>query len=86
MVIQATVKFFPRTDFEMEDNKIPIYVRVVLQREKFDFSSKQVISKLSEWDEITQRVKSIKSPVNKELSEIENKVQEAFNFLKYHSL
>ena len=85
MVTQATVKFFPRTDFEMEGNKIPIYVRVVLQREKFDFSSKQVISTLSEWDEITQRVKSIKSPINKELSEIENKVQEAFNFLKYHS-
>lgn len=84
MVEQLTVKFFLRTDFKMEGNRIPIYVRVILNREKFDFSSKMVVSSTSEWDDITQRVKSAKSPVNKELSEIEYKVQEAYKFLKYH--
>lgn len=85
MVTNATVKFFPRTDFIRGDKKIPIYVRVILNREKFDFSSKMVISTLSEWDEVTQRVKVPRSPINKELSEIEHKVSEAFNFLKYHN-
>ncbi len=85
MVTKATVKFFPRTDFIREDKKIPIYVRVILNREKFDFSSRQVISTLKEWDEVTQRVKIPKSPINKELSEIEYKVSEAFDYLKYHN-
>lgn len=85
MVKQVTIRLFPRVDFKMEGGKIPIYVRVILDREKFEFSSKQVISKLSEWDELTQRVKTAKSPINKALSEIEHKVDEAYNFLKYHN-
>jgi site-specific recombinase XerD len=85
MVKQVTIKFFPRLDFKMEGGKIPIYVRVILDREKFEFSSKQVISKISDWDEVTQRVKIAKSPVNNVLSEIVHKVNEAYNFLKYHN-
>ena len=85
MVTQATIKFFPRMDSHVNGSKIPIYVRVILNREKFDFSSKMYISKLSEWDEVTQRVKTVKSPINSELSEIEHKVQEALNFLKFNN-
>lgn len=84
MVEQLTVRFFLRTDFKMESGKIPIYVRVILNREKFDFSSKMVVSNPSEWDDVTQRVRVSKSPINKELSEIEHRVVEAYNFLKYH--
>lgn len=39
MVKPVTVKFFPQTDQILEGGKIAIYVRVVLDREKFDFSS-----------------------------------------------
>jgi integrase/recombinase XerD len=84
MVKPVTIKFFPRLDFEMEGGKIPIYARVILDREKFDFSTKQVIDSLDDWDEKTQRVK-VKSPVNVSLSELEHRVNEAYNFLKYHN-
>jgi hypothetical protein len=75
---------FPRLDFKMEGGRIPIYARVILDREKFDFSTKQVIDNLSDWDEKTQRVK-LKSPINASLSELEHRVNEAYNFLKYHN-
>jgi integrase/recombinase XerD len=85
MVKQVTIRFFLRLDFKMEAGKVPIYVRVILDREKFEFSSKQVIAKISDWDELTQRVKTAKSPINASLSEIEHKINEAYNYLKYHN-
>jgi hypothetical protein len=84
MIKPVTIKFFPRLDFKMAGGKIPIYARVILNREKFDFSSKQVIDYLEDWDDETQRVKK-KSPINASLSELEHRVNEAYNFLKYHN-
>ncbi len=84
MVNQASIKFFPRKDQVLDNGNIAIYVRVILNRDKFDFSSKQSISKLSEWDEVTMRVKK-KTPVNSALTEIEHDITEAYNFLKYHN-
>ena len=84
MVKPVTIKFFPRTDQVLKGGKVPIYVRVILDREKFDFSTKQVLDKLSDWDDKTQRVR-LKSPINAALSEIEYRVHDAYNFLKYHN-
>jgi len=84
MAKPVTIKFYPRTDQVFEGGKLPICARVILNREKFDFSSKQCIENLSDWDEKTLRVK-LKSPLNVSLSELENRIYEAYNFLKYHN-
>ena len=84
MVKPLTIKFYPRTDQMLEGGKWPIYARVILDREKFDFSSKQFINSLSEWDDKTHRLK-LKSPINASLSELEHRINEAYNFLKYHN-
>ena len=54
MVKPVTIKFYPRLDFEMEGGKIPISARVILGREKFDFSTKQVIDSFDDSDEKTR--------------------------------
>ncbi len=84
MLKQVSIKFFPRTDQLASGAKIPLYVRVILDREKFEFSSKQFIDNILEWDDSTQRVKK-KPAVNAALSEVEHQVNEAYNFLKYHN-
>ncbi len=84
MVNQVSIKFFPRKDQVLDNGDISIYVRIILNRDKFDFSSKQSIHKLSEWDEVTMRVKK-KTPINSALNEIEHDINEAYNFLKYHN-
>lgn len=84
MTRQFSVKFFIRTDQELLGGRLPIYARVVLYRDKFDFSTGQYLTDLSEWDETTERVRK-KTPINGVLNEIEHEVQEAYNFLKYHN-
>lgn len=84
MLKQATIVFFPRTDQKLKNGKYPIYARVVLDREKFEFSTKQFIDNLVEWDDVIQRIKK-RSPVNSVLNEIEHEIVEAYNFLKYHN-
>lgn len=84
MLKQATIVFFPRTDQKLKNGKYPIYARVVLDREKFEFSTKQFIDNLVEWDDVIQRIKK-RSPVNSVLNEIEHDIVEAYNFLKYHN-
>ena len=81
---QVTVRFFLRRDQILESSRIPIYARVILDRDKFDFSSRQYIENPLDWDEPTGRVKK-KSPINSVLAEIEHDVNEAYNFLKYHN-
>ncbi len=73
MVNQLSIRFFLRRDQILESSRIPIYARVILDRDKFDFSSKQYIESFSDWDEITGRVKK-KSPINSVLAEIEHEV------------
>ncbi|MFN8321239.1 MAG: site-specific integrase [Chitinophagales bacterium] len=84
MVNQASIKFFPRKDQILDNGEISIYVRVILNRDKFDFSTRQSIRKLSDWDQTTMRVKN-KTPVNSVLNEIEHDINEAYSFLKYHN-
>ncbi len=84
MINQASIKFFPRKEQILDNGDIAIYVRVILNRDKLDFSTKQSIHKLSDWDETTMRVRK-KTPVNSVLNEIEHDINEAYNFLKYHN-
>jgi len=84
MVNKASIKFFPRKEQVLDNGNIPIYVRVILNRDKLDFSSRQSIYKLSDWDDVIMRVKK-KTPINSALNEIEHDINEAYNFLKYHN-
>lgn len=82
MVNQLSIRFFLRKDQPSEKGNIPVYVRVILGREKFEFSTKHYVETLKDWDDQTQRFKK-RHPINEVLSEIEMKVREGYQYLKY---
>ncbi len=84
MVENLTIKHFPRVHKDSGNGNFVIYTRVTLKREKFEFSTRQTITSLNIWESKTQRLK-LKSSVNTVLSELEHKIHEAYNFLKYHN-
>lgn len=84
MIKKMTINFFPDEKKIKQNGEIPIYVRVILKREKFDLSTKITINNPAEWDEKTQRLIT-KSPLNKALADIAHDLDEAYDFLKYNN-
>ncbi len=79
-----TINFFLNEKRIKMNGEIPIYARVILNREKFELSTKLTLKNPNDWDEITQRLKT-KSPLNKSLAAIEHDLDESYNFLKYNN-
>jgi len=82
MIIKPTIKLYLNLTKRKLNGEIPIYARIIFNREKFELSTKQFVKKQELWDEMTQRVQ-LRSPVNSALSDLEDQIQEAFNTLKY---
>ncbi len=78
-----TLKFYPFFDKKKTAVKYPIYVRITINRMKAEIATKLHITNLKDWDETTQRVKTIKSPLNKELGIIEGDIHNMYNKLMY---
>jgi len=78
-----TLKFYPF--FTKRNPKAPqtIYLRITINRLKAEIATKFEITKLDEWDDLTQRIRTAKNPINKELSIIEGNVNDFHNKLKY---
>lgn len=78
-----TLKFYPFFLKEKKAVKYPIYVRITINRLKAEIATKFYITDLKDWDETTQRIKTLKSPINKELGIIEGDIHNAYNKLMY---
>lgn len=83
MVKKASILFYPNVAKARINGTIPIYVRVILDREKFELSTGEYIRKLEEWNSEMQRINR-RTPSNQVLSELEMKIQEAYQFLKFN--
>ena len=83
MIKNMTINFFLNEKRIKMNGEIPIYARVILNREKFELSTKITIKNPNIWDEVTQRLKT-KSPLNKSLADIEHDLDEAYDFLKFN--
>ena len=83
MIKKASVLFFLNENKARSNGEIPIYARVILDREKFELSTKEFIADTKDWDAKAQRFKK-RHPTNQVLSEVETKIQEAYQFLKFN--
>lgn len=83
MIKKATILFFLNENKARSTGEIPIYARVILDREKFELSTKEFISDTKDWDAGAQRFKK-RHPTNQVLSELETRIQDAYQFLKFN--
>lgn len=75
-------RFYPSLDRKKISGEIPIYVRITVNRQKVELSTRQVIKDTEDWDDQSERVKQ-KSNVNNALNEIEVELRNAYQEIKF---
>lgn len=78
-----TLKFYPLCDKRKQSTQHTIYLRITINRLKAEIATKFQVTKLEDWDDLTQRIRSAKNPINNELSIIEGDINDFYNKLKY---
>jgi integrase/recombinase XerD len=77
-----SVKFYLAEDKRTLDGGYPIYVRIYINRQKAEITTRQRVRNLDDWDITTQRIKH-KSEINTALSKIAGDLIGLYDELKY---
>ncbi len=77
-----SLRFYPASDRKNLLGEYPIYIRITVNRRKVEIATKQTLKNLSDWDDITQRVR-LKTPINAFLNKIEADITKVYDGLKF---
>lgn len=69
---------------KLQSREIPIYLRIMVNRQKAELSTRQVINSMEEWDTTIQHIKKPKDPRNAALNKIEGDLKNIYDELEFN--